>query len=180
MFYKIHLTGFGDAVKEVTMSEQSKGEMIPVRSPLSAKVGGRFPGIDADAIAKAEEALASLSGNFTQWLGEEIAKLEATRKVIREVGMTADNMENLYVSAHDLKGLGTTYEFPIITRLSGSLCRLIDVPERRLKAPLLLVDAHIDAIKAAVRDNIREDSHPMGKALAEELEANVTLFLAGE
>lgn len=162
------------------MSDHPKGEMIPVRSPLSAKVGGRFPGIDADAVAKAEAALASLSGSFTQWLGEEIAKLEATRKVIHDVGMTPDNMENLYVCAHDLKGLGTTYEFPIITRLSASLCRLIDIPERRLQAPLLIVDAHIDAIKAAVRSDIRDDSHPVGKALAEELEANVTLFLTGE
>jgi hypothetical protein len=162
------------------MSEQSKGEMIPVRSPLSSKVGGRFPGIDADAIAKAEAALASLSGNFTQWLGDEIAKLEAARKAVHDVGMTADNMERLYISAHDLKGLGTTYEFPIITRLSASLCRLIDVPDRRLLAPMLIVDAHIDAIKAAVRSDIRDDNHPVGKALAEELEANVKQFLASE
>jgi hypothetical protein len=154
------------------MSETPKGEMIPVRNPLSAKVGGRFPGIDADAIAKAEAALASLADNFTQWLEEEINKLEQARQVVHEQG--------LYISAHDLKGLGTTYEFPIITRLAASLCRLIDEPERRSKAPLLIIDAHIDAIKAAVRANIRDDSHPVGKTLAEELESNVKQFLASE
>ena len=37
-----------------------------------------------------------------------------------------------------------------------------------------------DAIKAAVRANIRDDSHPVGKTLAEELEANVKQFLASE
>ena len=162
------------------MSETPKGEMIPVRSPLSAKVGGRFPGIDAAAIAKAEAALASLSNNFTQWLEEEITKLEKARQVVHEQGLNAENCERLYISAHDLKGLGTTYEFPIITRLAASLCRLIDEPERRSKAPLLIIDAHIDAIKAAVRANIRDDSHPVGKTLAEELEANVNQFLAGE
>jgi chemotaxis protein histidine kinase CheA len=163
----------------MTMSETPKGEMIPVRSPLSAKVGGRFPGIDADAIAKAEAALASLSNNFTQWLEEEITKLEKARQVVHEQGLNAENCERLYISAHDLKGLGTTYEFPIITRLAASLCRLIDEPERRSKAPLLIIDAHIDAIKAAVRANIRDDGHPVGKALAEELEAKVNQFLAG-
>jgi hypothetical protein len=45
---------------------------------------------------------------------------------------------------------------------------------------LLIIDAHIDAIKAAVRANIRDDSHPVGKTLAEELEANVKQFLASE
>lgn len=162
------------------MSETPKGEMIPVRSPLSAKVGGRFPGIDADAIAKAEAALASLSSNFTQWLEEEITKLEKARHVVHEQGMNAENVESLYISAHDLKGLGTTYEFPIITRLAASLCRLIDEPERRSKAPLLIIDAHIDAIKAAVRANIRDDNHPVGKTLVEELESNVKKFLASE
>ncbi|MEY3259325.1 MAG: hypothetical protein RIT46_154, partial [Pseudomonadota bacterium] len=116
------------------MSETPKGEMIPVRNPLSAKVGGRFPGIDADAIAKAEAALASLADNFTQWLEEEINKLEQARQVVHEQGLNAENCERLYISAHDLKGLGTTYEFPIITRLAASLCRLIDEPERRSKA----------------------------------------------
>ncbi len=162
------------------MSETPKGEMIPVRSPLSTKVGGRFPGIDTDAIAKAEAALASLSDNFTQWLEEEITKLEKARQVVHEQGLNAENSEKLYISAHDLKGLGTTYQFPIITRLAASLCRLIDEPARRAKAPLLIIDAHIDAIKAAVRANIRDDTHPVGKTLAEELEANVKQFLAGE
>jgi len=159
------------------MSEAPKGEMIPVHSPLSAKVGGRFPGIDADAIAKAEAALASLSENFTQWLEEEITKLETARQVVREQGLNTENCERLYIASHDLKGLGTTYEFPIITRLAASLCRLIDEPERRSKAPLLIIDAHIDAIKAAVRADIRDDSHPVGKTLAEELESKVKQFL---
>jgi len=159
------------------MSEAPKGEMIPVHSPLSAKVGGRFPGIDADAIAKAEAALASLSENFTQWLEEEITKLETARQVVHEQGLNTENCERLYIASHDLKGLGTTYEFPIITRLAASLCRLIDEPERRSKAPLLIIDAHIDAIKAAVRADIRDDSHPVGKTLAEELESKVKQFL---
>lgn len=162
------------------MSQTPKGEMIPVRSPLSAKVGGRFSGIDADAIAKAEAALASLSGNFTQWLEEEITKLEIARQVVHDQGLNSENVERLYISAHDLKGLGTTYAFPIITRLAASLCRLIDEPERRSKAPLLIIDAHIDAIKAAVRANIRDDNHPVGKTLVEELESNVKKFLASE
>ena len=99
---------------------------------------------------------------------------------MHEQGLNAENSEKLYISAHDLKGLGTTYQFPIITRLAASLCRLIDEPARRAKAPLLIIDAHIDAIKAAVRANIRDDTHPVGKTLAEELEANVKQFLAGE
>jgi hypothetical protein len=82
-------------------------------------------------------------------------------------------MESLYLRAHDLKGLGATYEFPLITRIAASLCKLIDDKEKRLGASMQLIDAHIDAIKAAVRDDIKTDQHPVGKILITELERRV-------
>jgi hypothetical protein len=157
------------------LSQQNSGQMIQVPNKLAAKVGGgRLGAIDATAIAKAEAALKSLSGNFAQWLADEIAKLEAARQDVRARGAHAETMEGLYLRAHDLKGLGATYGFPIITRIAASLCRLTEDKEKRSLAPLGLVDAHIDAIKAAVRDDIRDDEHPVGKALAKELEARVS------
>lgn len=160
------------------MTNKSAAEVIQVPNMLKLKVGGRG-GIDMAAIAKAEAALKSLSGNFAQWLNDEIVKLEAARQEVRAQGLTPETVETLYLRAHDLKGLGATYEFPLITRLAGSLCKLIDDPATRLSAPMFLVDAHIDAIRACVRDDIRLDTHPVGKVLAAELEGRVTEYLAG-
>lgn len=160
------------------MTSKSTAEVIQVPNMLKLKVGGRG-GIDMAAIAKAEAALKSLSGNFSQWLNDEIVKLEAARQEVRAAGLNALTVEALYLRAHDLKGLGATYEFPLITRLAGSLCKLIDEPDSRLSAPMFLVDAHIDAIKACVRDDIRTDTHPVGKILAVELEGRVTDYLKG-
>ncbi|MBP7704541.1 MAG: Hpt domain-containing protein [Caulobacter sp.] len=158
------------------MSDNSTVQVIQAPNALRLKVGSRFGGIDAAAIAKAEAALKSLSGNFTEWLNDELVKLDAARAVVRAEGLTTETTESLYLRAHDLKGLGATYEFPIVTRIAGSLCKLIDDPEKRLTAPMVLVDAHIDAIKAAVRGDIRDDSHPVGRKLAEELEEQVKAF----
>ncbi len=159
------------------MSQQNSGQMIQVPNKLGAKVGGglgRLGAIDPAAIAKAEAALKSLSGNFAQWLHDEINKLDAARQQVRAQGATTETMEALYLRAHDLKGLGATYGFPIITRIAASLCRLTDDKSKRTSAPMPLVDAHIDAIKAAVRDDIKEDTHPVGAVLVKELEAAVT------
>ena len=156
------------------MSQQNSGQMIPPPNALKLKVGGgRLGAIDPAAIAKAEAALKSLANNFTQWLADEITKLEAARQQVRTQGVSIETMENLYLRAHDLKGLGTTYGYQLITRIAGSLCRLIDDKEKRALAPLDLVDAHIDAIKAAVRDDIKTDDHPVGRVLVEELERRV-------
>lgn len=143
---------------------------------LRLKVGGRLGAIDPAAIAKAEAALKSLSGNFTQWLNDEITKLENARQRVRAEGMSAETMENLYLRAHDLKGLGATYGFPLITRVAGLLCRLIDDKTKRLSAPISLIDAHIDAIKAAARDDIKDEEHPVGKVLVQELESRIREF----
>lgn len=156
------------------MSQQNPGIQPP---NLRLKVGGRFGAIDPSAIAKAEAALKSLSSNFAQWLADEVAKLDAARQRVRDEGVNAETMESLYLRAHDLKGLGTTYEFPLITRIGASLCKLIDDKEKRLTASLPLIDAHIDAIKAAVRDGIKTDDHPIGRVLIEELERKVAAAL---
>jgi len=155
------------------VSQQNPGQVIPVPNNLRLKVGGRFGAIDPSAIAKAEAALKSLSGNFSQWLSDEVVKLDAARQRVRAEGVSPETMEGLYLRAHDLKGLGTTYEFPLITRIGASLCRLIDDKDKRLTVAMPLVDAHIDAIKAAVRDDIKTDDHPVGSALIQELERKV-------
>lgn len=156
------------------MSEPKSGQMIQAPNALRLKVGGgRLGAIDPAAIAKAEAALQSLSGNFTQWLNDEITKLDGARQAVRAEGPTLENMESLYLRAHDLKGLGATYGFPLITRIAGLLCRLIDDKSKRLQAPLGLIEAHIDAIKAAARDEIKTEEHPIGKILVQELESRI-------
>ncbi|MDP1640568.1 MAG: Hpt domain-containing protein [Phenylobacterium sp.] len=156
------------------MSQQNTGQVIQVPNTLRLKVGGRFGAVDASAIAKAEAALKSLSGNFAAWLQDEVTKLEAARQQVKTDGATPETLETLYLRAHDLKGLGATYEFPLITRMAGSLCKLIDDKDKRMEAPMVLIDAHIDGIKAAVRDGIKTDDHPVGKILVEELERRVS------
>ena len=159
------------------MSNPNQAQVIQPPNNLKMKVGGGRFSLDADAVARAEAALKSLSGQFSQWLQDELDKLDAARANVRAKGMTPDATETLYMRAHDLKGLGATYEFPLVTRIAASLCRLIDDPDTRTNAPLMLVDAHIDAIKAAVRDDIKTDEHPVGKILAEELEARTSEHL---
>ena len=153
-------------------------EFIQPPNTLRLKVGGAgFGGIDLAAVARAEAALKDLSSQFGDWLNDEVSKMEAARADIRTIGATPQTLSHLYMRAHDLKGLGATYEYPIVTRISASLCKLID-DNVRMQAPLFLVDAHIDAIKAMVRDKIQNDDHPVGRMLVTELEAKTAEHLA--
>lgn len=161
---------------ETAVSEPKTGQMIPASNSLKLKAGGRFGGIDPAALAKAEAALKGLSENFDQWMADELAKLDAARARIHAEGYNAETAENLYFRAHDLKGLGATYGYPIVTSIAASLCRLTDDPATRLRAPLFLLDAHIDAIKATVRGQIRDNDHPVAQTLLKELSARVSEY----
>jgi len=156
----------------------NSAQVIRPPNNLRLKVGNKFGGIDAVAIAKAEEALKQMSAQFGQWLQDEIVKLDKAQTDIREKGYTPETAEYLYFRAHDLKGLGTTYQYPLVTRLAASLCKMMDDGEKRMKAPVRLIDAHIDAIKAVVRDEIQTEHHPVGRVLADTLEAQVSEHMA--
>ncbi len=143
---------------------------------LKSKLGNRLKSFDADAIKRAEAALAGMANQFGDWLNDELAKLEAAHKIVLADTSTDKEMEAFYRHAHDLKGLGTTYGFPIVSQFAGSLCRLIDSPDGRAKAPKSLLSAHVAAIGAAVRQNITDTTNPIGAALLSELVTQVAKY----
>ncbi|MDX2275497.1 MAG: Hpt domain-containing protein [Hyphomonadaceae bacterium] len=133
------------------------------------------PVFDADSVARAERALTALRGSFQDWLEADVALLQAARIAGQERGWNDNTFDALLNAAHDLKGLGATYEYPLATKMAASLCRLLEAEEGRTamrKAPDLLI-AHVDAIRAAARDHIKSTESPVGRALLQALVAEV-------
>ncbi len=153
-------------------------EMITPPNMLRVKVGGRIGPIDEAAIARAEAALDDMKEVFADWLETEVQKLEAAAKRVMAEGLDGEAGVELFSRAHDLRGMGTTYKFPIITRMAGSLSKLIESEEKRAIAPAKLALAHTGAIRAALRQDIRDEKNPVGRALATELETQVLDLVA--
>jgi chemotaxis protein histidine kinase CheA len=153
-------------------------EMIAAPNMLQIKIGGPIGAAELHLIEKAEGALKEMRSDFVLWLEDEVTKLEKTAAVVREKGLKGKEGEELFIRAHDLRGLGSTYEFPIITRLASSMTKLIDIPEKRQVAPLGLVLAHVSAIRAALAQNIRDTDDPIAAELARELETMSIAFEA--
>lgn len=151
-------------------------EMISAPNMLQVKVGGPISQGDLHLIEKAEEALKDLKHEFGAWLEEEVEKLETAAKAVATAGLKGQEGEELFICAHDLRGVGTTYEFPIITRLAASLTKMIDMEEKREKASKNLALAHVGAIRAALSQNIRSDEDQVASELANELEKQSIAF----
>jgi chemotaxis protein histidine kinase CheA len=159
------------------MAKPQPAQVFNPPNTLKQRVGGALPRLDADAIARAEEALKSLASQFDDWMDEELSKLEAAWTAASKEGLEGEVGTALFRAAHDVKGLGTTYEFPLVTRLAAPLCRLLETPELRAVARLDLAGALVNAVRVAIRDRVRTDDDPVGRALAQESEAIVDRVL---
>ena len=126
-----------------------------------------------DLIAKAEAALAALSDQFGPWLQGELAKLEAARADLDLDPLDASALDALHHHVHDLKGLGTTCQFASITRLAASLCRLVAAHLPGHPPRLDLIDAHIQAIKTVLSENLGNADQDPARTMVEALERAV-------
>lgn len=159
------------------MGNSKPVEIITPPNKLKAKLGGPLSISSSDAISRAEKALENLSGEFHNWLDEEICRLEKAWKDAQPLTNRDEQLNMVYGASHDLKGLAATYGFPLITRYADSLCRLLATDVRREIAPKALIEAHVYACRTAMRDDIKSDDHALGGALARELENQVAEFM---
>lgn len=137
-----------------------------------------FP--DDDPVARAEAALAQLSSEFSAWMEEECARLHAARRELHKSGFTKKSLDDLFHAAHDLKGQADTYGYPATTPVADSLCRLLEHTPDATRIPLELVDRHVDAIRAIVREHARPDLDDLARALVQKLREVTEEFLVRE
>lgn len=133
------------------------------------------PVFDTSAVKRANDAMKAMGGSFEQWLDQDIRHLQIARLAAENAAWSDGALGALYAAAHDLKGMGGSYGYPLVTEIAASLCRLIetDAGKEAARASPALVKAHVDALRAAVRDRIASSDHPIGRALIMALETEV-------
>ena len=133
-----------------------------------------------DPVARAEEALGNLAGEFADWMDGECTKLDEARQLVRTEGFAEEIRDALFRCAHDIKGEAATFGFPLVAPPADSLCRLIEHTPDIAQIPLGLVDQHVDAIRAIVRENARPDIAEVARALTRRLRDVTDEFLRHE
>ena len=131
-----------------------------------------------DPIARAEKALAGLSGEFKNWMGIETDRLAAAHAAILNDGFTSFAREELFRAAHDIKGDAATFGFPSAGAAAESLCRIIEHAPDLDEVPSDLIAHHINAIQAIVRERTKLDTASMASELSKQLRGVADEYLA--
>lgn len=154
-------------------------EVITPPHQLRKAVGKASAAID-DPVARAEQALAQLSGEFSTWMHDECDRLDKARRAVAEAGFNAKTREALFHAAHDIKGQAATFGYPAVEGVAESLCRLIEHSPDLDRVPMALVDQHVDAVRAIIRENARPDAEIVASRLTATLRTVTEEFLRHE
>ncbi|MGD9639507.1 MAG: response regulator, partial [Alphaproteobacteria bacterium] len=145
---------------------------------LKEKIGGaNIHGpisIPEELLAQAEESLERQALDFTEWATKYLNDIGAMLTKAIEIPEKRRNCINeINILAHELRGQGGTFGYPLITIFGKSLYDATHSEASEDETVLDIIKAHIDAMKAVLREKIAGDGGPIGRQLLEGLKAAI-------
>ena len=125
-------------------------------------------------MGEAAASLETLIADYEKWSLETLAAMRAALAEARaNPAGGAGPLRRIFDAAHDLKGQGTSFGYPLITRIGQSLCRLghAQAAEPCAAERLRAVAAHVDVLVLILEKRIKGDGGPVGAQLAAKLES---------
>lgn len=133
-------------------------------NPLAKARNGSGPvSIDPDILQRAEAAVENLQDDYASWAQQDIDGLKAAVAKARAEPSQADvAIADIYKRALDMKGQGGGFGYDLITAAGGLLTTFMEGRTTFSERDFQIVDAHIDAIQAVVRGDIKGDGGKIG------------------
>ena len=146
--------------------------MSTQENALAAKLSGAKIS-DAELerrLASADQKIATASLGFTDWAGADVEEaIGALEKLATEDG-AQEAKDLIFRIAHDIKGQGSTFGFPLATQIAGLLCDFIRSENSAGSADhVSVIRAHLAALSLVMKQNIKGDGDEAAQQLVEKL-----------
>ncbi len=134
----------------------------------------------AAVLARAQAAVDDLAKGYTTWARADVDRArKALEAATADPAQRGKHVEDLFRIAHDLKGQGASFGYPLVTRIADSLCKLTRDRKRNYgDADLDLAKAHLDAVHLVLSKEIKGEGGQVGGELAAKLKSRVDATLA--
>lgn len=150
------------------------------KNRLKEKTAGLSPGkvsISAEALEAAEKALEKMAEDYPDWVSGLIVKLQEQHgRCVDTPEKRRDCFEAINHIAHDMKGQGGTFGYPLITTVADSLYGFTYSREGITDNQVELVKAHLDAMRAVIRGRVSGSGGEIGEKLIEGLNQAITKY----
>lgn len=153
------------------MSEDAP-EFISPPSTLKGKAPMTNDGVDLEALERAEQVIAGLQDSYLDWVQDDLTNLYAAyEKASAEPSQRQVQMEEVFRIAHDVKGQGGSFDYPLMTIIANHLCRFLEHSDEISVSDLQVVKLHIDSMKVVIARRMEGDGGEPGNQLIGGLEA---------
>jgi len=154
------------------MAEENGAKIFKPPSTLKAKVGAMGPSAaDLQAIKRAETAIASLTDKYLEVVQKDLANLGAAADKLRtDTANRAQHLKRVFQIAHDMRGQGGSFGYPLITTICRQLCRFIEKVDDIGEGEVEVVTLHVDALSLVIRAKMTKPDSQEAQAMLKGLE----------
>ena len=119
-----------------------------------------------EILAEAEETLEREAEGFLDWAKEYLDELsQKVSQAFEDKNNRGDHLAEVNRIAHELRGQGGTFGYPLVTLFAKSLYETTSYPCREDDANLEICRVHLDALRAVIRERIEGDGGAVGRQL---------------
>ena len=164
------------------MENDVKPQVITPPAKLKEKVVAGGPGaVTPEVLEKAEAAISELTGNYLEWVEEDLGKIQEAYEALKPGVGAADNgaLDRVFQVSHDIKGQGGSFGYGLMTALGDRLCRLIEGMDQVGENEIEVIKLHIDTMRLVIAKRIQGDGGTMGRKLIEGLDQVVAKLAKG-
>lgn len=146
------------AAKEKTPDDGADNDVsfTPPSFALKAKVPVSNKKLSS-VLAGADQGIVDMSGDYLESARQDAKALGAACDKLESSGGAKEAIETAYWIAHQMKGQGGTFGYPLITAVGASLCDLLDGRESLQEAQVQAARLHFEAMMLVVSQPIKGD-----------------------
>ncbi|NKB59825.1 MAG: hypothetical protein GKS00_26240 [Alphaproteobacteria bacterium] len=125
-------------------------------------------------------AVAALGIEFVDRIKNELSE---NRTHVEHAGddPAALDIKQIFTFAHDMRGQGGSFGYPLISEIGGSLCHFIESRDHSFQADdITVLRAHLDAANAIISSAMSGEGDTVSRALIDSLDALVRKQLTGQ
>lgn len=133
---------------------------------------------DPLVIQAAENRIKELVGDYAEWVMKYLDSISesqaALEQNLKDYGKHIANINDI---AHELRGQGGTFDYPLITAFAKSLYDATrDSSAKVTPNKIKLIEAHVNAIRVVFKDKVKGDGGKVGATLLKEIHTAVKKY----
>lgn len=135
-------------------------------------------GFAMEALESAMAELDKFAEDYPDWVQGQVRELydELSKARDKEDNRRAAELKRINEIAHDMRGQGGTFGYPLVTTVADSLYKFTGARATSSEDHLEIVKSHIDTMNAVIRERVEGDGGILGRELLTALEKAIEKF----